>query len=47
MKVISGLDWLGVQIHDPKKLIDFCIDNKPHIEGCETLLIMFTFFINV
>ena len=37
MKVISGLDWLGVQIHDPKKLIDFCIDNKPHIEGCDVV----------
>ena len=35
MKVISGLDWLDARIHSPKKLIDFCLDNKPFLEGCD------------
>ena len=25
MKVITGLDWLGHEIHYPKKLIDYCL----------------------
>ena len=35
MKIISGLDWLDVEIHDPIKLIDFCLSNKPNAEGCD------------
>lgn len=35
MKIISGLDWLNVDIHYPKQLIDFCLKNKPIIEGCD------------
>ena len=35
MKIISGLDWLGEEIHEPKKLIDFCLNNKPSAEGCD------------
>ena len=35
MKVISGLDWLNEEIHMPKKLIDFCLNNKPEFEGCD------------
>ena len=35
MKVISGLDWLGQEIHRPKELIDYCLDNKPILEGCD------------
>ena len=35
MKVISGLDWLNIPIHNPKKLIDFCLNNKPIFEGCD------------
>tara|TARA_Y100000389_G_scaffold169820_1_gene176353 strand:- start:760 stop:1863 length:1104 start_codon:yes stop_codon:yes gene_type:complete len=35
MKVISGLDWLGQEIHRPQELIDFCLDNKPVLEGCD------------
>lgn len=37
MKVITGLDWLGADIHYPEKLIDFCIDNKPTLEGCDVV----------
>ena len=35
MKVISGLDWLGHEVHLPKQLIDFCLKNKPIFEGCD------------
>ncbi len=37
MKVISGLDWLDVKIHYPEKLIDFCLANVPHSEGCDVV----------
>ncbi len=35
MKIISGLDWINHQIHYPKKIIDFCLNNKPVFEGCD------------
>lgn len=35
MKVISGLDWIQEEIHYPKQLIDFCLKNKPIVEGCD------------
>ena len=35
MKVLTGLDWLDSQIHYPEKLIDYCINNKPLMEGCD------------
>lgn len=35
MKVISGLDWINSEIHRPKELIDFCLNNKPVLEGCD------------
>lgn len=35
MKIITGLDWINEEIHDPKKLIDYCIDNQPYLEGCD------------
>lgn len=35
MKVITGLDWLDEKIHNPKKLIDYCLENQPYLEGCD------------
>jgi len=35
MKIITGLDWIGYEVHKPKKLIDFCLNNKPYLEGCD------------
>ena len=35
MKIISGLDWIEHKIHYPKKIIDFCLSNKPVFEGCD------------
>lgn len=37
MKVLSGLDWLNVPIHHPKKLIDYCLNNQPTLEGCDVV----------
>ncbi len=35
MKIITGLDWINVPIHDPKQLINFCLSNIPESEGCD------------
>ena len=37
MKVITGLDWIGGEIHHPEKLIDYCLTNKPVLEGCDVV----------
>ena len=35
MKVITGLDWLGIPIHYPEKLIDVCLSRQPSQSGCD------------
>jgi len=37
MKVITGLEWLGQEIHYPKKIIDFCLKFKITKEACDLL----------
>lgn len=37
MKIISGLDWIEHEIQNPKNLIDFCLNNKPILEGCDVV----------
>lgn len=37
MKIITGLDWIDEEIHYPKKLIDYCLSNKPILEGCDVV----------
>ena len=44
MKVITGLDWLGHEIHYPKKLIDYCLKNRPILEGCDIVDYVFTLY---
>ena len=44
MKVITGLDWLGEDIHHPKNLIDFCLENKPIQEGCDIVDFVYTLY---
>ena len=34
MKVLTALDWLGVPIHCPTRLIDTCLAQLPAPEGC-------------
>jgi len=35
MKMLSGFDWIGLDIHYPEKLIDYCLSNTPVTEGCD------------
>jgi len=44
MKVISGLDWLNVPIHNTSKLIDFCLQNRPDAEGCDVVDYVYVLF---
>ena len=37
MKIITGLDWIDHEIHYPKKIIDFCLKNRPIFEGCDVV----------
>lgn len=37
MKVITGLDWINHEIPLTHKLIDFCLDNMPVLEGCDVV----------
>lgn len=37
MKVITGLDWLEHPIPEPIKLIDYCLNNIPILEGCDVV----------
>ena len=46
MKIISGLDWLDIEIHNPKDLLTSVYQISPMQKGV-TLLIIFMCFINV
>ena len=45
MKIISGLDWINHEIHYPKKIIDFCLNNKPVFEGCD--IVAYIYILNM
>ena len=44
MKVLTGLDWLKLPIHKPKKLIDFCLSQIPSNEGCDLVDIIYVLY---
>ena len=44
MKVISGLNWLDIPIHYPKKIIDYCLQVKPSSEGCDLVDIIYVLY---
>lgn len=44
MKVITGMDWLGIEIHKPKELIDICLSHKPNSEGCDLVDVVYVLF---
>tara|TARA_B100001287_G_C22686114_1_gene533753 strand:- start:7542 stop:8639 length:1098 start_codon:yes stop_codon:yes gene_type:complete len=44
MKVISGLSWIDKEIHYPNKLIDFCLKNRPVLEGCDVVDYVYVLF---
>lgn len=44
MKVLTGFEWINVNIHYPKKIIDYCLDNKPNSEGCDLVDIIYVLY---
>lgn len=44
MKVLTGLDWLGVPVHEPKSLIDTCLKVKPFSHGCDIVDIVYVLY---
>ncbi|MCX8043097.1 MAG: hypothetical protein N3B18_03115 [Desulfobacterota bacterium] len=44
MKIISGLDWLGIPIHYPEALIDTCLQALPPPEACHIVNTIYVLF---
>ncbi len=44
MKVISGLDWIGQEIHYPEKLIETCLNSDINNEGCDVVDIIYVLY---
>jgi len=44
MKIITGLDWLNMPIHLPKKIIDFSLSVTPSNYGCDLVDIVYILY---
>jgi hypothetical protein len=44
MKVLSALDWLGVPIHYPDRLIDSALHRLPASDGCHLVDTVYVFY---
>ena len=44
MKVITGMDWLNLNIHKPKELIDTCLKHTPSNEGCDLVDVVYVLY---
>ena len=44
MKVLTGLDWLATPVHEPKNLIDTCLEIKPLSYGCDIVDIIYILY---
>lgn len=44
MKIITALDWLDIEVHYPKKLIDSCLKLNPSDEGCDLVDLVYVLF---
>ena len=44
MKVLTGLDWLGMSVHKPEKIIDYCLLQTPSSEGCDLVDIAYVLY---
>ncbi len=44
MKILTGLDWIGKEIHFPEKLIDLCLNSTPSQEGCDLVDIVYVLY---
>jgi len=41
MKVLTGLEWINLDIHHPEKIIEYCLQNEPNNEGCDLVDIIY------
>jgi len=41
MKVLTGLQWIGEEIHHPEKIIDFCLNYTPNGDGCDLVDVIY------
>ena len=44
MKVITGMDWLNLRIHEPQNLIDTCLKHVPSSEGCDIVDVIYVLY---
>ena len=44
MKVLTGLDWINLPIHYPKKLIDYCLNVSLKNEGCDIVDLVYVLY---
>ena len=44
MKVITGMDWLGLEFHKPRELIDICLLHTPSSEGWDLVDVVYVIF---
>lgn len=44
MKIISALDWLDIEVHYPKKIIDTCLKIDPQSEGCDIVDVVYVLY---
>jgi len=44
MKMITGFDWLDIEIHNPDKIIDFCLNYKIPHEGCDIVDLVYVLY---
>jgi hypothetical protein len=44
MKMLTGFDWLDINIHYPEKLIDMCLSIIPQSEGCDIVDIIYVLY---
>ena len=44
MKVITGLDWINKPIHNPEKIIDYCLSIEPEADGCDIVDLVYVMY---
>ena len=44
MKILTGLDWLGAEVHKPEAIIDTCLRIKPLGLGCDIVDIVYILY---
>lgn len=44
MKILTGFDWLGFEIHHPTKIIDFCLNYNLAQRGCDIVDVVYVLY---